>query len=355
MHTFFLVGLAISEGVRLQANISVEQGADIYVTGDQFGSNGPIQVSLIEDIKRIDGVVDAIPRIVGRTYFGGRIVIIVGLLNTKINDIEIIKGKRILNKGDVIVGEALSREFDLRPGVAFTLSQNPEVLFKVAGIFRSDRTPIWSANMILMSFEDAGKFFKQEGMASQILIHTRPGYSKGIAQLIQQDFQKRYPKLLLRVQDKDLVKQYFKNGFNKRAGIFTVFYIIAFGLSIPILMVSSGFGLKQRKTEIGILKATGWKTVDIMEVIFLENIYISIIAVSISVIIAYVWLKFLNGIFISQFFIPDIGLIAPFPIPFNLIPSPVLLGAVFSIIITSTGSLYSTWRASIIPPYEAMR
>ena len=54
-------------------------------------------------------------------------------------------------KGDVIVGEGLAKEFRLQLGVRFSLSINTSKLLRVAGIFDSNAT-IWSANLILMSF-----------------------------------------------------------------------------------------------------------------------------------------------------------------------------------------------------------
>ena len=42
-----------------------------------------------------------------------------------------------------------------------------------------------------------------------------------------------------------------------KEGIFSALYIVAFALGIPAILVTSGFGLSERKREIGIMKATG--------------------------------------------------------------------------------------------------
>ena len=45
-----------------------------------------------------------------------------------------------------------------------------------------------------------------------------------------------------------------------KEGIFSALYLIAFAVGVPAILVASGFGLSERKREIGIMKATGWNT-----------------------------------------------------------------------------------------------
>jgi len=44
----FITAIGISEGVKAQSLISVEEGADLYLTLDQFGRNGPIPLTFLE-------------------------------------------------------------------------------------------------------------------------------------------------------------------------------------------------------------------------------------------------------------------------------------------------------------------
>jgi ABC-type lipoprotein release transport system permease subunit len=67
------------------------------------------------------------------------------------------------------------------------------------------------------------------------------------------------------------------------------------------------------------------------------------------------WLKLFNGAFIAQFFIAEIGVMAPFPVPSRFLPLPCLFAFVFAVILTMVGSLYSTWKVATVPPVEAMR
>jgi len=354
----FVTALSISEGIKFQSLISVEEGADIYVTMDYFGSNAPISLDYLERFKKMDGVTKVFPRIVGRTYFVNRLATIVGILPENIpSSIHLAQGSVFREKGEVIIGKGLAREFYLQLGVRFSLSINSSKLLRVAGIFDSDAT-IWSANLILMSFEDASEFFQMKGMATDILIYTRPGYAPLLAKEIQQSVDTSYPDSSgppLRVQDKSLVKRYFQRGFNYKAGVFTALYTVAFALAIPALLIVSGFGQTERRKEIGVIKATGWQTQEVMEMVTLENLVVSLTSAPLAILLAMAWLKWFNGAFITQFFIAEIGLMAPFPVPSRFLPLPCLFAFLFAIVLTMVGSLYSTWKTATVPPVEAMR
>jgi ABC-type lipoprotein release transport system permease subunit len=354
----FITALSISEGIKFQSLISVEEGADIYVTMDYFGSNAPISLDYLDRFKKMDGVTKVYPRIVGRTYFVNRLATIVGILPENIpKSIHLSKGGTFRERGEVVIGKGLAKEFRLQPGVRFSLSVNPSKLFRVAGIFDSDAT-IWSANLILMSFEDASDFFKIRGMATDILIYTRLGYAPILAKEIQEKIKAIKAdqfETSLRVQDKSLIRRYFQRGFNYKAGVFAALYTVAFALAIPALLIVSGFGQAERRKEIGIIKATGWQTQEVMEMVALENLIISLTSAPLAILMAMAWLKLFNGAFIAQFFIAEIGLMAPFPVPSRFLPLPCILAFLFAIVLMMSGSLYTTWKTAATPPVEAMR
>jgi len=50
--TPFITAIAISEGVREQSLISVNAGADLYLTFDEFGRNSAIPLKHLDEIKK---------------------------------------------------------------------------------------------------------------------------------------------------------------------------------------------------------------------------------------------------------------------------------------------------------------
>jgi ABC-type antimicrobial peptide transport system permease subunit len=73
-----------------------------------------------------------------------------------------------------------------------------------------------------------------------------------------------------------------------------------------VVMVLSGIGLPDRRREIGILKATGWQTDEILLRGMSESLLISLTAASLSLLLAFFWLKMLNGLGIAALLLPGV-------------------------------------------------
>lgn len=329
---------------------SVNEGADIYLTLDQYGKNAPVPVKYLDEVRKINGVAKAFPRVIGRMYLGDRLTMVVGVPYDSLPpSVQCVEGRTFKGPKEAIIGTALARHFKFAVGHAFTLGLDKGKMFRVTGLFKADSS-IWASDVIFIPFDDAAEVFNMDGLATDILIYVRPGYTPSAAAGI-----KKIEGPSFRIQSKELVRQYFNKGFTLKEGIFTALYTVAFALAIPALLVSSGFGLSERRKEMGVLKATGWQTSEILEMVVFENLIISLTAAPLALIMAFVWLKGLNGLFIAQFFISEIGVLPPFDVPSRFLPLPAFLSFFFSLILTMVGSLYSSWRASIIPPAEAMK
>jgi ABC-type lipoprotein release transport system permease subunit len=348
----FLAALAISEGIKLQSKISVDEGADFYVTGDSAGSSTPLDLSNIERFRKIAEVDRIVPRIVGRAYVKNRIVAIVGMPGgTLPYSILITGGRSIKSKGEVVVGSTLANRYGLTPGFRFYMPISKWKRFTVVGVFSSNCS-MWSSNLIYMSLDDAAELFRMKGMATDFLIYTKPKQSAAVSIYLQLENQKDPP---IRIQSREVVNSYFQKGFESRAGVFTAFYLAAFALAIPLVLILTGLGWTERRKEIGTLKAVGWQTLEVMEVVLWENIFVSIISACLALIAAYVWIHGFNGFFIAQFFIGDSGFMPDFPVPARFIPIPAIISFLLALTLTMTGSLYNTWRMSSIPAAETMR
>jgi len=223
--------------------------------------------------------------------------------------------------------------------------------FTVVGVFSSGCS-IWSSNLLYMSLDDAGELFRMKGMATDFLIYAKPGESPIVNLQLQMENQLDPP---FRTQSRELVRAYFQKGYDSRAGIFTAFYLIAFALAIPIVFVLTGFGWAERRKEIGLLKAVGWQTLDVLKVVLWESIFLSIMAACLALIVAYVWIRVFNGFFIAQFFIGESDLIPVFSVPARFFPAAAFLSFLLTLTLTMTGSLYSTWRMAAMLPAETMR
>lgn len=349
--TPFITAISISDGIRAQSIVSVNEGGDLYLTFDEFGRNTSVPLKYLEEIRHIFGVKKAVPRIIGRAYFQNKLAVIVGISEKDVPDsVSCISGRMFENPDEVVVGNELARHFQLRIGDQFSMRGQQRKVFTVVGMFSSD-SGIWGASLLFMSFKDAGELFGRTDVATDIQIYSIPGHNAEIATDL-------YTLLMnepYRLQDKHIIELFVKKGFLLKEGIFTALYVVAFALGIPAILVASGFGLSDRRKEIGIMKATGWNTLEVLELITFEQLLISLLGATVAIIVSILWIRVFNGAFIGQFFIAETTLLPKFNVPSKFLPLPLLLGFFFAFLLTMVGSIYSSWRASTESPVVAMK
>lgn len=345
----FVAAMAVSEGVREQTALSVDMGADLYVTRAQYGRSGPIDISKVEEFAELPGVVEVVPRISGRTYLGEELAIVVGIDSPEL----LGKGFTSPGPGEVMIGRSLADRLGLKKGDELRFFLFPAMPFTIVDLIDGDLS-IWASSMVILSFQDAATIFKLPELASEILIYCRPGTADTIAEHLSSLGKPWDMVPPLRIQTKTIVEQYINRGFDLQAGVFFLFYLTAFALSIPALLILSGFGRGARKKEVGILKATGWQTLEVLEMTFFENILLALLGSMLAVVLAMVWLKLGNGIGIAPLFISGINWIPDFPVPSLFTPMPVLFSFLFGIILTMLGTLITTWKTAVTPPLTTM-
>ncbi len=144
-------------------------------------------------------------------------------------------------------------------------------------------------------------------------------------------------------------------GLLYREGVFNLLFVLAFAVAILVVLVTAGFGATGRRREIGILKATGWQTDEVLLRGGVESLLLSLTAAAASVLLAYAWLVGLNGYWIASVFLAGADTAPGFRVPFRLTPVPVLLAFLIALAIVMSGTLYASWRAATAPPLAAIR
>ena len=140
-----------------------------------------------------------------------------------------------------------------------------------------------------------------------------------------------------------------------REGVFTLHFVLALVVGTLVLLVTSGLGLAERRREIGILKATGWQTDEVLLRGIVESLCLSLAGATAALLLAWAWLRLLNGYGLASYFLEGADSSPAFAVPCRLTPVPFLLAFVLSFAVVLTGTLYSSWRAATTAPREAMR
>ncbi len=362
----FLVGLALSQGVEEEARDSVKFGADLYVSGDQFGRRVPIPLDSVQQVSEIEGVKQVTPRIVGGIVLGADNVdaVVVGLpIEHFPLEVTCVEGRlpRAGNRNELVVGTELAQRLKLHVGdllPPFYHSSHGDRVSEVVGLFDAD-APLWQARLIFTSFDTAAEIFNQQGVATDLLVECRSGYQESIASALQRNV--AFPRgrgdglVRTRVTSREELQAILPGGIAHRGGIFNLHFVLAFAVGIPVILVTSGLGLSERRREIGILKATGWQTDEVLLRSAVESLVLSLTGACIAILLAFVWLQWLNGYWIASIFLNGIDVSPGIRVPFRMAPVPVLFAFLLSLVLVMTGTLYSSWRASTVAPVEAMR
>ena len=364
----FITGIAISEGVRAEAAVSVQEGPDLYLTLDQFGRNGPVPLRYLREFRSSPHITSVVPRIVGRANaltcpfrdgndgpgtgrhpgLGARPhgPDAVGAEGRTVRQVGKRRGRDRI--GAWPPNSASSPGEELRVRVA-----DVTMPFRIAAIFPRSAS-IWSAQLVCMNLDDAGKLFELPGYASDFLIYCRPG--PGNIQAVRQDALTILGDVPYRLQTKTgEVASYVDKGFRNQQGVFTVFFLVAFAVGIPALLIASGLGLSERRREIGICKAVGWKTTDVMLMVMFEHVLLSALAACLAFLVSYLWVRVLNGAVVARFFISEWGSLAAFPVPARFGFAPLAMSLLLCLTITLSGGLFTTWRLAARPPADGIR
>jgi ABC-type lipoprotein release transport system permease subunit len=227
----------------------------------------------------------------------------------------------------------------------------------VVGLFNSE-AGVWQANLIFTSLETAAHIFDQKGTATDLLVSCQPGYQGQVAAAVLGLHLSPVgaPQgLRPHVTGREDVAALFRGGVMHREGVFSLHFLLAFVVGILVILVTSGFGLSERRREIGILKATGWQTDQVLLRSAVESTLLALAGISLSVILAFVWLRGLNGYGLASIFVTGVDRAPGLRVPFRLAPVPVLLAFLVGLIVVLTGTVFSSWRAATVPPVEAMR
>jgi ABC-type lipoprotein release transport system permease subunit len=363
----YLAGVGLAQGVEAEAEASVRHGADLYVRGSQFGRPAPLPLLAVKEVAAVHpGVYRVVPRIVGEVFLGKEQLrcVLVGMPPRDFPDwANCIEGKPPSDGGahQLVIGTTLARRLGLKVGSRlppFYRNRRGERISQVVGIFAPE-APLWQAHLILTTFDSAAAVFDQPGLATDLLVNCEAGTAADVAREITQQlsFPSAEGQGVVRpevVSSEELLAT-LPLGVRRHEAAFNLHFVLAFCVAILVLLVTSGLGLTERRREIGILKATGWQTDEVLLRGAVESAALSLAGAGASFLLAWAWLRLFNACGIAALFVTGADVWPDFPMPYRLTPVPLLLGLVFSLVIVLSGTLFSVWRSAIAPPREAMR
>ncbi|MDV7145213.1 FtsX-like permease family protein [Tropicimonas sp. TH_r6] len=343
----FIVASAtlFSSAIRKEAEIVLAEAPELIIQDLVMGRHAMISGELVEELVGIRGVSGVKGRLWGYFYDrvnGANYTLMVPLDETLVPA-----------RGEAIFGEALPRTRGLNWDKApLFLSRFPGDLFRLnpAGRLESDSALV-SADLILIGEEDFRSFFElPEGVYTDIAVSIRN--SREIGTIVE-----KAGRLLphARLITRDEISRTYQKLFSWREGIMVVL-AGACVLAFAVFAAEKASGLSAEETrEIGILKAIGWDTGDVIAMKLWEGGLISIGAFLLGTVLAYLHVfAFDAALFASV--LKGWSVIYP---DFALTPmiDGLQLSALFFLTVLpyTAATIVPIWRAATADPDQVMR
>ena len=254
--------------------------------------------------------------------------------------------------GKIVIGAAVARERGLAPGnlISFRSYSGKLFSFSVADVMPHD-SELVGADLILLSEADYRAFFEiPAGHYTDIaLTVANPQEVRNVANKLVQMLPDSRPIL------REEVLRTYESIFNWREGIVLVLLsgsILAF--AIFAWEKASGLSAEEKK-EIGILKAIGWETGDVLKMKFWEGALVSLAAFLLGYVTAYLHVFH----FSATLFEPVLkGWAVLYP-RFELMPVvdgfQIATLFFFTVFPYTVATIVPIWRAAITDPDAVMR
>ena len=361
----YVAGLAVAGGLLEQAEASLAAGPELTVVGRRFGRDAPVPLEAVGAIRAVPEVLDATPRIVGEITLGSERheAVLVGIAADRLPAaFSRVEGRLFTNDAaaELVMGRALARRLGIGIGSRvppFYENERGQRVFTVVGLLDADT--VWEANLCLCSFDSAAEVFAQKGLATSVLVRCRPGYEdevrRGILSMRALPGSDPAAPVRPRVVGRDDARALLPRGVLRRASVFGLHFLLALALGVPLVLLTSGIGLSERRRETGLLKALGWQTDDVLLRAGAESLFLAATAAAVSVLLSWAWLVLLRGVGVADVFLDAESGAGGVPVPFRLSPAPVAVAVAAAFAVVLAGTLLSTWRTAATPPGKAMR
>jgi len=275
-----------------------------------------------------------------------------GFSEQNIKGLKLLTGRMPSKNGECAIGKGVSgaRFTGIGEKVYLINSKGKFFASNVVGVFTSTSS-ILTNDLILLTKEDILGFFGMPSdRATDITVEVFNEFETPfVASRIKEILPDTRPIM------KSEIIQTYDALFNWRSGIALIMFLGAL-IAFLILAWDKATGLSaDEKQEIGILKAIGWETSDILELKFWEGLVISLISFLAGLILAYVHVFFI-GAWLFEPVLKGWSVIFP---SFRLIPY-INLYQVFAVLFLTVipylaSTIFPSWKTAITDPDTVMR
>ncbi|RLI46816.1 hypothetical protein DRO69_02270 [Candidatus Bathyarchaeota archaeon] len=289
-----------------------------------------------KDIKVISPEIYVVAR-VPEDGAGPRFITLIGVTNAyrKIVSSDYIKIGTFFNEtdsGKMVIGSKLAKQRSLEVGDAFPIDS---VTFDITGIFETNT--LADAIIALIPLEDARalRSWPEDALSVIEVKPVNPDKADEIRAYVESNF-KDYEVVF----PEDLVKEATEilNTLRDTVWLVSAIAVIIGGIGIANAMLMS---VMERTPEIGLLKATGWRNIDVGYSVLIEALGIGVIGGLIGLLLGMVAAQ------TAQNIIPALTV--------RLTLTTIIQSLIFGIILSLGSGVYPAVKAARLSPIKAIR
>ncbi|MBE0617274.1 MAG: FtsX-like permease family protein, partial [Proteobacteria bacterium] len=267
-------------------------------------------------------------------------------------DLELLEGRFPENPGECAVGRGVAEVRATEVGGELILidSANLGVLYEVVGVFRA-RSNLLTYDLILLPEDEVSRFFGMPpDRATDLVVRVRnPSEVATVARKIKAVLPDARP------ISKGEVLRTYDAVLHWRSGMMLATFAAAL-IGFCVLAWDKATGLSaEERAEIGILKAIGWETGDVLELKFWEGMAVSLVSVLGGLILAWVHVFALGAPALAPILKGWSVLFPDFPLTPRVDAYEVAVIVFLTVVPYVASTVIPCWRAAVTDPETAMR
>jgi len=345
--------LFLTNALKIEASNSLAAAPELVIQRLAGGRHDLTPINYAEQINGLPGVKKVTPRVWGY-YYDALVRANFTLMGFQENprDIELLEGRMPTDPEECAVGSGITEIFGAEIGDQLVLidSRDQNRLYEITGRFKT-ASNLLTNDLIMMQEESLRDFFDiPHGLATDIAVEV---YNQREVKTLAKKIKFHLPDT--RPITRSEILHTYEMIFNWRSGMMLAVSVGAL-IAFCILAWDKATGLSaDEKREIGVLKAVGWETADVLSVKFWEGLAISFTASLIGLIAAWFHVFILGAPALSPILK---GWSVLFP-TFKLTPTvdfyQLFVLSFLTIVPYLACTLIPAWKAAIPDPEQVMR
>lgn len=345
--------LLLTHALKSEAEQLLSGGPELVVQRTLAGRHELIPVAAAATIAAIPGVGTVTPRVWGYYYDS-----LTGANYTLLSAdpaapaLTLLSGRLPQEEGECALGAGVASARRVAVGDDLILidAANTGTIFTVTGVF-SAASSLLTEDLVVIPDQPLRRFFAiPAGMATDLAVQVRnPGEIETVAGKVKRLLPDARP-----ISQRELLRTY-RAVFDWRGGMLLALFASAL-MAFCILAWDKATGLSAgERREIGILKAVGWDTTDVLLLKFWEGLALSLLAFLLGYLLAFA-LVFWWGAPVLGAVLRGWSVLFPALKPTPQIDLTQVTTLAFLTIVPYVAStVIPAWRAAVTDPDEVMR